>query len=132
MAFQLEVLSRYNIHDVFHTYLLETYRPLAILKCWPLTPPLELKIEDKYEVVDFFFHEKKVVRFFTQKIVQSEVNLLVLQKGYPLTHATCKESNNHLINAPEVVHDFHLRYPHKPSTTEERIMLKSCICILES
>ena len=39
---------------------------------------------------------------------------LVLWKGYPMSDATWEPSAN-LQNAPEVVQDFHHRYPHKPA-----------------
>ena len=54
-----------------------------------------------------------------QILDEYELLYLVLWKGYPISEATWEPVDN-LLNAPDVIHDFHLRYPEKPAPPGRR------------
>ena len=105
VAFRLALPSHYRIHNVFHASLLELYHPSSIPgRSIEPPPPVALATGDEYEVETILDSRKS----------RRNLQYLVLWKGYPISEATWEPARN-LLNAPEVVHDFHLRYPHKPA-----------------
>ena len=108
VAFRLALPSHFRIHDVFHVSLLEPHyaSQLPGRQAPPPPPPVQLTTGEEYEVdqiLDSRWHRR-------------HLQYLVLWRGYPMSEATWEPSEN-LQNAPEVVQDFHHRYPHKPAAT---------------
>jgi hypothetical protein len=60
--------------------------------------------------------EYEVDQILDSRWHRRHLQYLVLWRGYPMSEATWEPSEN-LQNAPEVVQDFHHRYPHKPVAT---------------
>ena len=105
VAFRLALPPTFRIHDVFHVSLLELYHPSRIPgRHPPPPPPVELSTGEEYEVD----------QILDSRYRRRQLQYLVLWKGYPISDATW-EPVTHLQNAPEAIHDFHQRYPHKPA-----------------
>lgn len=105
VTFRLELPSHYRLHNVFHVSLLEEYHPSSLpgrLSAPP--PPVELSTGDEYEVE----------AILDSRIRNRRLHYLVLWKGYHLSDATW-EPAIHLRNAPDLVRDFHSRFPSKPA-----------------
>jgi hypothetical protein len=110
VAFRLALPPTFRIHDVFHVSLLELYHPSRIPgRQPPPPPPVELSTGEEYEVD----------QILDSRYRRRQLQYLVLWKGYPISDATW-EPITHLQNAPEAIHDFHQRYPHKPAASPGR------------
>ena len=106
VAFRLKLPPHFRIHDVFHVSLLEPHHASQLPdRQAPPPPPVELPMGEEYEVD----------QILDSRLHRRRLQYLVLWKGYPLSEATW-EPSQHLKNAPEVVQDFHHRYPHKPAS----------------
>ena len=106
VAFLLALPPHFQIHDVFHVSLLESYYSSQIEGRQLLSPPpVELPTGEEYEVD----------QILDSRVHRRQLQYLVLWRGYPISEATW-EPSRHLRNAAEVVRDFHNRYPHKPTT----------------
>jgi hypothetical protein len=107
VAFRLDLPSHYRIHNVFHASLLEVYHSSSIPgRSIPPPPPVALATGEEYEVEKILDSRK----------TRRKLHYLVLWKGYPISEATWEPAEN-LLNAPEVVHEFHVRYPNKPTSS---------------
>ena len=110
VAYRLDLPPHYHIHNVFHVSLLEVYHPSVLPgRQHSRPPPIKLVSGDEYEVE----------KILDSKLVRKKLYYLVLWKGYPISEATW-EPLDHLSNAAQAVRDFHLRYPHKPSSPGRR------------
>src|SRR5882724_2861607 len=111
-AFQLGLsLALSHIHPVFHVSLLQSTIPSEIPNRTIDPPPLiELDDSDEWEIHSILdsrvdCHRKGLGLLY-----------LIEWKGFDNTHdATSWEPPKHLINAPDVVQEFHQAYPDKPA-----------------
>ena len=105
VAFRLALPSHFRIHDVFHVSLLEPHYASQLPgRQTPPPPPVQLTTREEYEVdqiLESHWHRR-------------HLQYLVLWRVYPMSETMWEPSEN-LQNAPEVVQDFHHRYPHKPA-----------------
>ena len=106
VPFTLALPSHFWIHEVFHVSLLEPHYSSQLPGHQaPPPPPMQLMTGEDYEL-DQILHSRWHRR---------QLQYLVQWRGHPLSEATWQPSAN-LQNAPEVVQDFHHRYPNKPAT----------------
>ena len=105
-AYRLALPPTMKIHPVFHASLLEPVatNPLPGQRI-PPNPPMEVDGELEWEVQEIL--DSRVHGRGQTKYTQ----YLVRWVGHD--HPTW-EPASFLANAPEIVQDFHLRYPHKP------------------
>ena len=109
-GYRHDLPPHYHIHDIFHVSLLEVYHPSVLPGRQPARPlPIELESGNEYEVEEIL----------DSKLLRRKLYYLVRWKGYPISEATW-EPHHHLTNAAEALHDFHLRYPHKPTPPGSR------------
>ena len=102
VAYQLQLLTAWTIHDVFHASLLTPYRETTEHRTNYTRPPPDL-IEDaeEYEVETIVNH-----RHFGRK---RQLQYLIKWKGYPDVDNTW-ESADH-VHAPTLVQAYHRRNP---------------------
>src|SRR5438045_3321279 len=94
-----------KIHPVFHVSLLDQFAESNISGCiQPLSPPVIVKDQVKYEVEDVL----------DSKIMHKRLFYLVKWKGYPVSDNSW-EPSSHLANAKDLVDSFHAWHPDKPS-----------------
>jgi len=94
-----------KIHDVFHISLLEPYSPNTI-PGHQQDPPPPVIVEDEAEY--------EVNKVLDSKILRRKLFYLVDWKGSsPSEHSW--ELANHVVHCPDLVQEFHLRYPLKPA-----------------
>ena len=105
MAFRLDLPQHMHLHPVFHVSLLEPYVPSLIpdMVILPL-PPVELAEGPEYQVE----------AIYNSKIMRNKLYYLLDWLGYTTNDQTWEPAEN-VINAPELVEEFHQRYPNKPS-----------------
>ena len=97
VAYELELPSRWRIHDTFHVSLLKEYHDDG--KYHP-PPPIELEGEMEYEVKDILHHRVVKVGKNRTKI---EFFVNRLGEGYG---ACIYEPESHLENSPEILADY--------------------------
>ena len=97
VAYELELPSRWRIHDTFHVSLLKEYHDDG--KYHP-PPPIELEGEMEYEVEDILHHRVVKVGKNRTKI---EFFVKWLGEGYG---ACTYEPESHLENSPEILADY--------------------------
>jgi hypothetical protein len=109
IVFELHLPATMKIHPVFHVSLLEP-KTKDIVKDFVQPPPPPVIIADddiQYEV------EEILDAGFVSKGPKKVFHYLVRWKGYAPAHDSWEPVEN-VENAPELVADFHLRYPDKP------------------
>ena len=104
VAYELKLPSTLRIHPVFHVSLLEP-RTKDIIKEFlqPEPPPV---IVDSHE-------EFEVEQILDSRIRHRQLQYLVRWKGYSPADDTW-EPATHLLNSPDLIHDFHQQNPTKP------------------
>jgi len=115
-SYRLELQSRWRIHNVFHTSLLEPYRMNSIEgRSIPRPEPEEIEGESKYEVERILQSEVRTTRRKVKGRYKNYRTLfyLVKWKGYPDDECTWEPGAN-LESADEEVEDFHNRNPDAP------------------
>jgi transposase InsO family protein len=110
-AYRLELPGSARIHDVFHVALLQAYRP-PTYPGQTAEPPGPVEITDEgeeYEVANIVDSRRNSRT--------GRLEYLVEWLGYEGTdeHTTWEPKGN-LSSAEEMLAEFHLRYPEKPST----------------
>jgi transposase InsO family protein len=104
VAFRLDLPSHMHIHPVFHVSLLEPWTSSSIPgRVIPPPPAIELVDGPEFEVE----------AILDSKILRNKLYYLVDWVGYSPTDRTWEPAEN-LSNAPELVAEFHQRYPNKP------------------
>jgi len=105
LAFRLELPPQMRIHPVFHARLLEPYHANKIEgRVQP--PPLPEVIDEEEEYM--------VKAILDSRIARGKLEYYVDWEGYAPEERTW-EPAKHLIRAPDLVADFHYRYPLRPS-----------------
>jgi hypothetical protein len=118
-AYQLELQSRWRIHNVFHSSLLEPYRKNAIKGRAQIRPePKEIDGESEYEVERILQSE---VRTSRRKIGGRykqfrSLYFLVQWKGYPDNESTW-EPGTSLERTTESIEEFYRENPEAPALT---------------
>ena len=104
VAYRLELPAAMKVHPVFHVSLLEPYRESAFPGRIQGPPPsIEIENHEEYEVDKVLDSRRK----------RGKLEYFVHWSGYDINERTWEDAEN-LANAPEKVHEFHQRYPHKP------------------
>jgi hypothetical protein len=104
VAFRLNLPPSLKIHDVFHVSLLEPYFPNSIPgRTQEPPPPVTIEGETEYEVNEIL----------DSKILRRRLLYLVDWKGYAPSERSWEPAKH--LHCPELVQDFHTRYPLKPS-----------------
>jgi hypothetical protein len=99
--------SMSRVHPVFHVSLLEPYRANDIAgRTAPPPPPIDIDGELEFEVE----------AVLDSRMVRGRLKYLVAWKGYE-EHTW--EADTNLEHAPELVKEFHDRYPHRPRPSME-------------
>ena len=105
VPFRLDLPQGMHLHPVFHISLLELYVPTLIPdRDIPPPPPVELAEGPEYQVE----------AILDSKIMRNKLYYLVDWQGYRPNDRTWELAEN-VINAPELVQEFHHHYPDKPS-----------------
>ena len=101
-----------KIHNVFHVSLLESYDPPFLQgRNQPPPPPLVIDSQEEYEVQNIL-----TSRFAARS--KTKIEYLVEWKGYEGTdEATTWEPEENLKGSPDLLREFHLRYPDKPCSS---------------
>ena len=102
-AYQLDLPRTLKLHNVFHVSLLEPYKSSTIRKHRPPPPPI---------IIDSF-EEYEVEKILDSKRFRKQLKYLIKWEGYPVSENSW-EPAAHLKNAPDLVKEFHRRYPAKP------------------
>ena len=104
VAFRLHLPPHMHLHPVFHVSLLEPYTTSSILgRLTTPPPPVEFLEEPEFEVA----------AILDSKIVRNKLYYLVDWLGYTPNDRTWELATN-LVNAADMVTEFHRQYPHKP------------------
>jgi hypothetical protein len=102
VAFWLELLASWNIHNVFHTSLLSPYtETITHGPNFSRLPPDLIDGEEEYEVEQLMAH-----RYHRQNKV---LQYLVKWKGYPMSDNTWEPVDQ--IHAPDLLKTYHRRNP---------------------
>ena len=111
-AYQLKLPKDMKIHNVFHVSLLESYDPPFLRgRNQPPPPPLVVDSQEEYEVQNIL-----TSRFAARS--KTKIEYLVEWKGYEGTdEATTWEPEENLKGSPDLLREFHQRYPDKPCST---------------
>ena len=105
LAFRLELPPQMRIHPVFHIRLLEPYHANTIEGRTQLPPQPEIiDREPEYEVREIL----------DSRIVRGELEYYVDWEGYTIEERTWEPVGN-LTGAPDLIAEFHHRYPQRPS-----------------
>lgn len=108
VAYRLNLPTSMKIHPVFHVSLLEPYKESTIpgrLQAPP--PPTEIDGEEEFEVSEIL----------DSRINRRKLEYLVHWQGYEVSERTWEPAAN-LDNAPEMIKEFHRRYPTKSSAKD--------------
>ena len=93
-----------KLHNVFHVSLLEPYKTSTIRnRHRPPRPPIIIDSSEEYEAE----------KILDSKHFRKQLKYLVKWEGYPVSENSW-EPAAHLKNAPDLVKEFHRRYPDKP------------------
>ncbi|XP_025032694.1 heterochromatin protein 1-like [Python bivittatus] len=96
-----------KVHPVFHCSLLVKEAPPSPLRmCTPPPPPVVIKGEEEYEVEAILDSRRR----------GKGIQYLIHWKGYPEAERSWENAKN--VHAPELVIDFHRRFPSKPKPRE--------------
>ena len=94
-----------KLHPIFHVSLLETYHENTFPdRVQPPPPPV---------IVDDDTLEYEVEEILDSKIFRRRLRYLVRWKGYPDSDNSW-EPAEFLANAPNLLNEFHRKYPSKP------------------
>jgi hypothetical protein len=108
VAFRLELPPSMKLHPVFHVSLFEPYKELSIPGRFQVPPlPIEIKRQEEFEVSEIL----------DSRIIQRKLEYLVQWYGYDVSERTWEPVAD-LRNAPEMIKEFHRRYPEKPSSKD--------------
>ena len=110
-AYKIAILFEWKkrgVHNVFNHAILSPYiAPFFPSQMVPLPPPPELVGDDSHP-------EYKVESILDSRKRRGRLQYRVHWKGYPSSDDTW-EPKSHLDNSPELLTEFHRRYPTKPS-----------------
>jgi hypothetical protein len=97
-----------KIHLVFHVSLLEPYKESSIpSRSQVPPPPIEIEGQEEFEVSEIL----------DSRIIRRKLEYLVQWQGYDISERTCEPVAN-LRHAPEIIQEFHRKYPEKPSSKD--------------
>ena len=105
LAYRLELPPQMRIHPVFHVSLLDPYRE-SRLPGRVQPPPPAVEVEGELEYI--------VARVLDSKVERGRLKYLVDWEGYGPEERTW-EPAEHVVNAPDVVAEYHRTYPLRPS-----------------
>ena len=102
--FHLDLPPHLQIHPVFHSSHLESYKANSIPnRVTPLSPPLELEVGPEYDVA----------AILDSKLVRNKLYYLVDWLGYSPSERTW-EPVEHVANAQDLLAEFHRKYLDRP------------------
>ena len=116
-AYELELESRWRIHNVFHVSLLEPHHQNKFSLREQVRPePEEIEGEKEYEVEKIVQGEIRTThrKIWGRNKVTKSLYFLVKWKGYPEDECTW-EPGKHLSNAAEQVEEFYKENPEAPA-----------------
>ena len=106
-AYRLDLPSSMKIHPVFHISLLEPYKPSTIPgRTREPPPPIVIDNEEEWEVEEILDSELRRRKLWYK----------VRWAGYSVARDSWQPASD-LTNCPDLVKQFHIRYPSKPSRT---------------
>jgi len=104
-AYRLKLPPSMKIHPVFHVSLLDRYVESDIpARTQPPPPSVIIDNEVEYEVE----------QILDSKLIRKRLFYLVKWKGYPVSENSW-EPVSHLTNCKDLIVQFHVQYPNKPS-----------------
>jgi len=104
-SFRLDLPPTTKLHPVFHVNLLERAHPDTIPGRAPQRPPpLVVSGDEEYEVE----------AILDSRIRRNHLEYYIHWRGYPISERTWEPAAC-VKNSPDLVREFHLQHPHKPS-----------------
>jgi hypothetical protein len=105
-AYRLKLSPSMKIHPVFHVSLLDPYKSSAIPdRIQDPPPPVVVDYELEWEVEEILYSRLRRRRLFYK----------VCWKNYPPSDDSWQPASD-LTNSPDLVDEFHSRYPNKPGS----------------
>jgi hypothetical protein len=112
-AYKLKLPKTMRVHPVFHVSRLRPYEvdKIAERKPMPVPDPVMIDGEPEWEVQEIL--DSRIKTLGKGKNKKTLLEYKVRWKGYPIEEATWQPEED-LDNAPEVMKEYHSKYPNKP------------------
>jgi len=109
-SYRLQLPHSMKVHPVFHVVFLEPYHENPFPgRVQPPPPPIVVDGEEEWEVEEVL----------DSKLIHKRLHYLVKWKGYDPSENSWQPASD-LTNSPNLIQEFHLRYPQKPSPNSPR------------